>query len=148
MEASCNHSRPALITTEMYRGRAMALSDSSHTWKEIKPERSRFFLDVHIEGELDASGNLKGRLSAVSAGYPAQRVRRQKATGVPDKEMISSIFFDAYTHTTISDEIVKIQPEYPDSTLLEANFEIPDYAISLDRTSTRRNSSPVAISYA
>lgn len=130
MDASFPHSLPGLIPTEMYSGSAMALSDSSHTWKEIKPERSRFFLDVHIEGELDASGNLKGRLSAVSTGYPAQRIRMQKATGVPDKEMISSIFFDAYIHTTISDEIVEIQPEYPDSTLLEANFEIPDYAIS------------------
>src|SRR5690625_7581913 len=44
--------------------------------------------------------------------------------------MIYSIVFDTYTHTTITNEIVKIQPEYPDSTLLEANFEIPDYAIS------------------
>src|SRR5690625_7791739 len=111
MDASFPHSLPGLIPTEMYSGSAMALSDSSHTWKEIKPERSRFFLDVHIKGELDASGNLKGRLSAVSKGYPAQRVRMQKATEVPDKEMISTIFFDAIIDNTKSGESMAIKTE-------------------------------------
>lgn len=130
MDASFANSLPGLIPVDMYSGRALVLSDSSHTWKAIEPDKSRFFLDVHIDGELTSEGTLRGTLSAAGAGYPSQQVRTQKASGVPDREIISNIFFDTYTNTAITNEIVEVHPDHPDSTHLEAAFEIPNYAIS------------------
>lgn len=130
MDASFPNSLPGLIPTDMYSGRALVLSDSSHSWKAIEPDKSRFFLDVHINGELTSAGTLRGTLSAMGAGYPSQQVRTQKESGVPDREIISNIFFDAYPNTSITNEVVEVSLMHPDSTRLEAEFEIADYAIS------------------
>lgn len=130
MDASFPHSIPNLIPVNLYNGRGMAISDSTHTWLEISPEKSTFKLDITIRGQLLENGDLTGTIQAESFGYPSQQIRQKQATGLPNRDIVMDTFFDIYPNMEFEESNITIDPNDNNQVEIEAGFRIPDYAIT------------------
>lgn len=130
MDASFPFSEPDLIPIESYNEQGFILREESHEWIEITPEKSRFDLSISIDAGLNARGDLRGTLSAVTKGYPAQRILSELETGQTEQGVAAATFFDIYGSDIINSvEIYSINSESRE-VAVEVDFVIEEYATS------------------
>lgn len=130
MDASFPFSEPDLIPIESYNEQGFILREESHEWIEITPEKSRFDLSISIDSGLNARGDLSGTLSAVTKGYPAQRILSEMETGQTEQEVAAATFFDIYGSDIINSvEINSISSESRE-VAVDVDFTIEEYATS------------------
>ena len=130
MDASFPHSLPNLIPVESYNEQGMVLSENTHEWMEISPERSVFSLDIFVEARLTHNGSLTGRLEAVTKGYPSQQIRQNIDRALSLREIIAETFLDVYGEAVLEQNRITIDGEDNDIVHVETQFTIPDYAIT------------------
>lgn len=130
MDAAFSHSLPNLIPVDSYNLQGMVLREESFEWVNIAPDRSVFDLSISVSANLRDDGTLEGTLRAESAGYPSRRIRNELDAGMPRAEILKRIFFDIYPETELSDTHIEVSPENRDKIMVEAQFTIPDYAVT------------------
>lgn len=130
MDASYPSSIPNLIPVETYNEQGMMLSERGYEWVEISPERSIFKLDIFVDATLSGDGTLSGRIEAETRGYPSQLIRRDIDRGESLSSIIAETFFDVYGDANLSQNRITVDGQDNDRVTVEANFEIPDYAVT------------------
>lgn len=130
MDASFSHSMPDLIPVETYNEQGMILSEKLHDWVEITPERSVFHLDISVDAELTADGDLFGTLRAKTRGYPSREIRRDIHRGIPMDEIVKETFFEVYPESEIRQSNIDISETDRDRIEVTTDFSIPGYAVS------------------
>jgi hypothetical protein len=130
MDASFPHSLPNLIPVESYNEQGMVLTEKSHEWIDISPDRSVFSLDIFVDARLTSTGSLTGTMAAETRGYPSQLIRQNIERGLPLREIIAETFFDVYDDAVIEQNRITIDGQDNDIVRVETNFTIPNYAIT------------------
>lgn len=130
MDASFPQSLPNLIPVELYSERGMVLTDSTHYWREIAPDKSTFSFDIKMDAELQNDGELTGILTAETFGYPSQQIRQKIANGEDPRSITAETFFDVYSGVTFKQISVTIDSLNRDRVQFEAEFSIKDYAVT------------------
>lgn len=130
MDASFPYSQPGLISVDMYNGSGLVIGQHSFEWIDINPRNSTFDIDVNIDAELQSDGTLEGTVKAQQRGYPAQRIRQQRADGQRGVEILKRALFESYPRLTASNIRLTNTDSYDQPVELSADFEIENYAIS------------------
>ncbi len=130
MDASYAHSMPDLIPVDAYNEQGFVLGEDNFSWMNITPGKSVFNLNVEVDAELDAEGNLKGKISAESLGYPSREIRRSRAGNTANNEIVKKIFLDIYPDAVLSRTEIVMDESDPDRIRIETEFEISNYAVS------------------
>jgi hypothetical protein len=130
MDASFPHSLPNLIPVKLYSERGMVLTDSTHYWQEISPEKSTFSFDIRMDAALENDGSLSGTLNAETFGYPSQQIRQKLSNGESVRSVTSETFFDVYPEVTFEKISVTVDSMNRDRVQFEAEFTIEDYAVT------------------
>lgn len=130
MDASFPHSQPGLIPVDMYGSRGLVLKEDSYEWLDINPDKSIFDIQVQIDANLRSDGTLEGTVGASQRGYPAQRIRQQRADGMSDAEILEQTLFDGYPDLKAENIRIKNIDDYAEPIQLSAQFEIEKYATS------------------
>ena len=130
MDASFPHSLPNLIPVKLYSERGMVLTDSTHFWQEISPEKSTFSFDIYMDAALQNDGSLTGILTAETFGYPSQQIRQKLSNGEDIRSVTADTFFDVYSDVSFQKVSVNIDTLNRDRVLFEAEFSIEDYAVT------------------
>ena len=130
MDASFPFSEPDLIPIESYNEQGFILREDSFEWIDITPEKSRFDLSINIDAELSATGDLSGRLRAITKGYPAQKIRNELNNGQTETDVAASNLMEIYGSEAI--ERADISSAGPDGhdVAVDLNFSINEYAPS------------------
>ena len=144
MDAAFAHSLPNLIPVDSYNLQGMVLSEEAFEWVGIAPDRSVFNLSIDVDADLRDDGTLVGTLRAKSAGYPSRRIRSELDAGMPEPEILERIFFDIYPETELSGSHIEVSPENRNQIMVEAQFTIPDYAVTFTEGIEFR---PMAVGY-
>lgn len=130
MDASFEHSQPNLIPVDTYNETGLLLREDSYEWKEISPDNSVFAINISIDGQLDAQGNLTGEMKAQHSGYPAQTIRRQLTNGEPELSILQQTVFDGYAEVNLSDVKLSDVFAYEQPVSMQARFALDSYATS------------------
>ena len=130
MDASFPHSLPNLIPVKLYSERGMVLTDSTHYWQEISPDKSTFSFDIRMDAALQNDGRLTGSLTAETFGYPSQQIRQKLSNGEDARSVTADTFFDVYPEVTFQQLSVKVDSTNRDRVQFEAEFSIEDYAVT------------------
>lgn len=130
MDASFPFSEPDLIPIESFNEQGFILRDESHEWIEITPEKSRFDLSITIDAELSTGGDLRGTLSAVTKGYPAQRILSEMETGQTEQEVAAATFLDIYGSDIFNSVDIRSTSSESREVAVDVDFEIKEYATS------------------
>jgi len=130
MDASFAFSEPDLIPIESYNEQGFILREESYEWIEITPEKSRFELSITIDAELSADGNLRGTLSAVTKGYPAQEILAELENGQTEREVAAATFLDIYGSEIINSAAISSLRSETRGVSVEVEFLIDEYATS------------------
>jgi hypothetical protein len=130
MDASFPHSIPNLIPVKLYSERGMVLTDSTHFWQDIAPDKSTFSFDIRLDAALQSDGGLNGTLTAETFGYPSQQIRQKLSNGEDPRSVTAETFFDVYSEVNFEQLRVEIDSLNRDRVVFEAEFSIDDYAVS------------------
>jgi hypothetical protein len=130
MDASFPHSIPNLIPVKLYSERGMVLTDSTHFWQDIAPDKSTFSFDIRLDAALQSDGGLNGTLTAETFGYPSQQIRQKLSNGEDPRSVTAETFFDVYSEVNFEQLRVEIDSLNCDRVVFEAEFSIDDYAVS------------------
>lgn len=130
MDASFPFSEPDLIPIESFNEQGFILREESHEWIEITPEKSRFDLSITIDADLSSGGDLRGTFSAVTRGYPAQRILSELETGQTEREVAAATFLDIYGSDIISSVDIRSVSMKSREVAVDVDFEIDEYAAS------------------
>lgn len=130
MDASYPFSMPGLIPVESYNEQGLVLSEREYKWVDIQPERSVFDINLTMEADLTAEGNLSGRLSADVRGYPARQMRERISLGLNAVEIAAETFFESYSNASVTTAEIKSNPEERGVLNITADFKIPSYAVT------------------
>jgi len=144
MDASFPHSLPNLIPVKLYSERGMVLTDSTHYWQEISPDKSTFSFDIRMDAALQNDGSLTGILTAETFGYPSQQIRQKLSNGVDARTITADTFFDVYPEVIFQQLSVKVDSSNRDRVQIEAEFSIEDYAVTFSEGIEFR---PMAVGY-
>ncbi len=130
MDASFPFSEPDLIPIESYNEQGFILRETSHEWVDITPEKSRFDLSINIDAELNTRGDLSGTLSALTKGYPAQRILSELDAGKTEQEVAAVTFLDIYGREIINSANVRSVSSDSREVAVDVEFAIEEYASS------------------
>lgn len=130
MDASFPFSYPDLIPSDIYGSRGIVFKQNSYEWISIEPAESKFELEVNIDAQLHPDGTIEGEVDATNRGYPAQLIRRQKADGSSNTEVLQQTLFDGYPQITIEDVSLDNVENIGEPVEVSGRFEIPSYATS------------------
>jgi hypothetical protein len=130
MDASFSHSLPNLIPVDTFNEQGMILSEKLYNWVEITPDRSVFHLDISVDAELTANGDLIGAMRAETRGYPSREIRRDIHRGIPMDEIIKKTFFEVYPDSEVRESSINISETDRDRIEVTADFSIPGYAVT------------------
>lgn len=144
MDASFPHSLPNLIPVKLYSERGMVLTDSTHYWQEISPDKSTFSFDIRMDAALQNDGSLTGILTAETFGYPSQQIRQKLSNGIDARTITADTFFDVYPEVIFQQLTVKVDSSNRDRVQFEAEFSIEDYAVTFSEGIEFR---PMAVGY-
>ena len=144
MDASFPHSLPNLIPVKLYSERGMVLTDSTHYWQEISPDKSTFSFDIRMDAALQNDGSLTGILTAETFGYPSQQIRQKLSNGIDARTITADTFFDVYPEVIFQQLSVKVDSSNRDRVQFEAEFSIEDYAVTFSEGIEFR---PMAVGY-
>jgi hypothetical protein len=144
MDASFPHSLPNLIPVKLYSERGMVLTDSTHYWQEISPDKSTFSFDIRMDAALQNDGSLTGILTAETFGYPSQQIRQKLSNGIDARTITADTFFDVYPEVIFQQLTVKVDSSNRDRVQFEAEFSIEEYAVTFSEGIEFR---PMAVGY-
>lgn len=144
MDASFPHSLPNLIPVKLYSERGMVLTDSTHYWQEISPDKSTFSFDIRMDAALQNDGSLTGILTAETFGYPSQQIRQKLSNGIDARTITTDTFFDVYPEVIFQQLTVKVDSSNRDRVQFDAEFSIEDYAVTFSEGIEFR---PMAVGY-
>lgn len=130
MDASYANSQPGVIPTETYNGEGLVLKSKSFEWVDVDPVESRYDLDISIIGALEPDGSLSGRIEAESNGYSTRFIRDELAGGANEQEVIREVVFEGFGDITLSNVEISRLNAFNEHARIEADFELPDYAVS------------------
>lgn len=130
MDASFPHSLPNLIPVKLYSERGMVLTDSTHYWQEISPDKSTFEFNIEMEAALLNDGSLTGTLNAETYGYPSQQIRQKLSNGEDIRSVTFDTFFDVYSDVTFQQISLQVDSMNRDRIQFEAEFLIENYALT------------------
>ena len=87
-------------------------------------------MSINIDAELSATGDLSGRLRAITKGYPAQKIRNELNNGQAETDVAASNLMKIYGSEAI--ERADISSAGPDGhdVAVDLNFSINEYAPS------------------
>jgi hypothetical protein len=128
MDASFPHSLPNLIPVKLYSERGMVLTDSTHYWQEISPDKSTFGFNIQMDAALQGDGSLAGTLTAETNGYPSQQIRQKLSNGEDVRSVTFDTFFDVYSDVSFQQISLQVDSMNLDKIQFEAEFLIEDYA--------------------
>ena len=127
MDGSYAKGRPNLLPVAYLAQQAFVLKERSFEWLKPEPPKSKFWLSVDVEAELELSGQLSGRIEASQYGYPARQIRIWLSQGEKQEQIVKKSLLDGYTDVTVSGTEISFSQ---DSVYLAADFTIPDYGNS------------------
>lgn len=130
MDASFPHSYPGLVPSDTYGSRGIVFKRNTYEWINIEPAESKFELQVSIDAQLHPDGTLEGKVDATHRGYPAQLVRRQKADGNGNAEILQKTLFDGYPQIVLNDVSFGNIDNIGEPIEISGRFKIPNYATS------------------
>jgi hypothetical protein len=130
MDASFAFSEPDLIPIESYNEQGFILREESYEWIDITPEKSRFDLSITIDAELSATGDLRGTLSAVTKGYPAQEILAELDNGQTEREVAAGTFLEIYGSEIINSADIGSLSSENGGVAVDVEFLIEEYATS------------------
>lgn len=129
VDASWPDSRPGLIPVGSWNRTGLELMREGFRWVEVRPESSRFVLDLALDAELSEYGELSGKIRIRSEGYPAREMERRLRSTESPAEVIQESFFSIYSDAVI--ESAQVEPaEREGEVALSARFRIPGYGYS------------------
>lgn len=130
MDASFRFSEPGLIPIESFNEKGFLLRENSFEWIDIKPEKSIFALDIFLDLQLSATGDLSGTLRSDTKGYPAQQILSESNAGGNESEIAVSMFLDMYADAEISRAEITFGGGVHREANVEIDFRIENYAAS------------------
>ncbi|HLR33507.1 MAG TPA: DUF3857 domain-containing protein, partial [Fodinibius sp.] len=130
MDASFPYSQPGLIPVEMNNGEGLLLREDTFSWVPLQTAENGVNIRVQVDGQLQADGTLTGEIVSRQHGYPAQLIRRQKADGRSDAEILKQTLFDGYAQMSIDHITINRLHSYADPVEIRAEFRIENYATS------------------
>jgi len=129
MDASYSHGSIGLIPTESYNESGLVFKKEGFKWVEINPEKSKFYINLDIDADIDPRGTLAGVVKAVNEGYTAREVRKMYEQGMEVEEIVKQAFFDIYNNAEIRNAEITIDPSTGTVTM-QGEFIISEYAIT------------------
>jgi len=130
MDASFPFSEPDLIPIESFNEQGLILREESFEWIELTPEKSRFDLSINIDVELTSGGDLRGTLSALTKGYPAQKIRSALGNGRTERDVAAANFLEIYGSDIVNSASISDAGSDGRDVAVEVDFTIEEYATS------------------
>lgn len=130
MDGSYSHSMPGLIPPESLNQQGMALSGREYEWIDLIPDESIFRMEIRIDADLREDGDLYGKISAVTEGYPSRLISREQSRGVASDDIAWETFFDVYTDAEVTNTQIVTRSDNWNKAEVRADFHIPQYSVT------------------